>query len=38
MFSISICLGVMENEDESDAVLISAVIVTREHVDFPKVF
>ena len=38
MFSNSIILGLMENSGESTAVLISAVIVTREHVDSPKVF
>ena len=38
MFSNLIFLGLMENFDESAAVLISAVIVTSEHVDSPKVF
>ena len=38
MFSNSICLGLMENYDESAAVVISAVFVTREHVYSPKVF
>ena len=38
MFSNSIWLGLMERSDESSAVQISAVIVTREHVDFPRVF
>ena len=38
MFSNSVCLGLMENSDESAAVMISAVFVTREHVDSPKVF
>ena len=33
MFSNSICLGLMENLDESAAVLIWAVFVTREPVD-----
>ena len=38
MFSNSICLGLIENEDESAAVLISGVFVTGEHADSPKVF
>ena len=38
MFSNSICLALMEIQDESAAVLISAVTVTRENVDSPKVF
>ena len=33
-----ICFGLMEIYDVSAAVLISAVIVTREHVESPKVF
>ena len=28
----------LKNKDESAALLISAVILTREHVDSPKVF
>ena len=38
MFSNSICLGIMGNYCESAAVLISAVSVTPEHLDSPKVF
>ena len=38
MFSIWICLALIEIHDVSAAVLISAVIVTREHVDSPKLF
>ena len=38
MFSNSTCLTLMEIQDESAAVLVCAVIVTREHVDSPKVF
>ena len=38
MFSNSICLGLTEDHGESVAVLISAVFVTREHLDWPKVF
>ena len=38
MFHNSVCLGFMENKDESAAVLIYAVIVTREHVDSRNVF
>ena len=38
MFSNSICLVLTGNCDESVAVLISAVFVTREHVDSPYVF
>ena len=38
MFSNSICHGLMENSDESAAVLISAVFVTREHDDSPQLF
>ena len=37
-FSYSIVLGLTQNWDESSAVFISAVIVTHEHVDSPKVF
>ena len=33
MFSNLICLGLTQNEDESAAVPISAVFVTRQHVD-----
>ena len=38
MFFNSICLGLMENENESAAVLISVVFVTGEHADSSKVF
>ena len=38
MFGNSICLGLTESLDESSAVLIGAVFVTRELVDSPKVF
>ena len=38
MFSNWICFGLMENWDVSAAVLIWAVIVTREHVHSSKVF
>ena len=38
MFPNSIVLGLMNNLYEDAAVLISAVIVTREHVDSPEVF
>ena len=38
MFCKWICLGLMENEGESGAVLVSAVIVNREHLDSGKVF
>ena len=34
----SIALDLMENYDESAAMLISAVIVSRENVDSAKVF
>ena len=37
-FSNSVCLALIENEDESAAVLVLAVFITREHVDSPKVF
>ena len=33
MFSNSVCLGLIQNEDENVAVSISAVFVPREHVD-----
>ena len=38
MFSNLICLGLMENKDESAAVLISAVFLTSEAFDSEKVF
>ena len=38
MLSNSICLGLMENKDESAAVLISAVFLTSEAFDSEKVF
>ena len=38
MFSNSIFLGLMENYDETAAVLISGAIVTREDVGSPEVF
>ena len=38
MFSNAICRGLMENLDESAAVLIPAVFGSREHIDSPKVF
>ena len=38
MFCNSTCLGLIENYDESAAMLISAVIFTSENVDSPKVF
>ena len=38
MFCNSVSLGIMENYDESAAMLISAVFLTREDVDSPKVF
>ena len=38
LFFNLICLGLMENWDESATMLISAVIVAREHVESPKVF
>ena len=38
MFSNTICLGLIENLDESGAVLIWAVFGTPEHVDSRKVF
>ena len=38
MFSNIVCLGLMENYDESASVLISAVTVTREDVHSLKVF
>ena len=38
IFSNWICLDLMEIDDVSTVVLISAVIVTREHVDSPKLF
>ena len=38
MFSNSICLILMESPDESAAVLIWAVFVTRKQVDWPNVF
>ena len=38
MFPNSICFGLIENWDKSAAALISAVFVTREHVNSPKVF
>ena len=38
IFTNSICLCIIENYDQSAAFLISAVFLTREHVDSPKVF
>ena len=38
MFSNSISLSLMENFNESAAVLTSAVFVTSDDVDSPKVF
>ena len=38
MLSNSICLCLMENQYQSGPVLISAVFVTSEGVDSPKVF
>ena len=38
MFSNSFFRGLMENYDESAAVLISPVFVSREHIESPKVF
>ena len=38
MFSNSIICGLMENYDESAAVLILPVFVSREHIESPKVF
>ena len=38
MFPNSICVGLMENYDESAAVVISALFVNRENVDSQKVF
>ena len=38
MFSNSISIGIIKNYGQSAAVLISAVFLTREHVDSPKVF
>ena len=37
MFSSSISLCLIENLDESAAVLISALFVSREHIDSPRV-
>ena len=34
----SISLGLIENQDERAAMLISAVFVTREHINSRKVF
>ena len=38
MFSNSICCGLMENKDESAAVLISEMFITSEQGDSVKVF
>ena len=38
MFSKWICVGLKKNLDVSASVLISAVIATGEHVNYPKVF
>ena len=38
IFSNSTCLDLMENCNESAALLIWVVFVTREHVDSPNVF
>ena len=38
MFSNSMCLWLIESYDESDAMVISALFNTREHVESQKVF